>query len=447
MKKNKWGRGKKQAFFVLVMFAALAMAFTPVALADEGGQSDGGFLSGVKSGLSNLTSGMFSELSPEDVGFKPRVKPHFSFTQGFISNARLGENQADAAWQARVAPGITLAIPSGKLYTEVDYTYGFSTTQGRKTSANVNTHNINALARYDLSADTIIGVGNNLQLSEVPGESGKPFTLETATAQVKHRIGSKLTASVTDTLQAFGDKSQDRQNDFVDNGVSLDLPYEVTSDLSVGPSFKWNVRNFTSELHGKDYWQIQPGVGAAYRLGPKTTVSGNFGWAYRKFDQKQGANDTESELVYGLGTNHKLGTKFVWSVNYQKSIVDTFDTNFVFNETPVATTLDNLDREFRVIKSHRIGSSGTYHLDEKNSVGVFADFQFLYADAKDNITHKTDNDEKAMEAGLSYSYRLSRYISFDVLYRFGRRFTAESNPRTRNDYSFHNVSGGVNIAV
>ena len=451
MRKNNLKRRGVALCGLSVIVALLFLVGTPVMFADEGPQVEqaekGGFFSGISKGLSNLTSSdLFSELSPADVGFKPRVKPHFSFTQGYNSNARLGDKQADSAWQARVAPGIGVSVPSGKLYTEVDYTYGFSTTQGRKTTANINTHNINALARYDLSTDTIIGVGNNIQLSEVPGEPGEPFILETATAQVKHRIGPKLTASLTDTLQFFGDKSQSRQNDFVDNGVSLQLPYDATADLSVGPTVAWNIRDF-DEIEEKSYWQLQPGVIATYRLGPKTTVGGNFGWSLREFDQKQGNNDTQSELVYGANVNHKLGRKFIWSVSYAKTIVDTFDTGFVFRETAVSSTLDNLDREFRVLKSHRIGSSATYNLNEKNSFGGFVDFQFISADKKDNITHNTDNDEKAMESGVSYVYRFNRYITFDVLYSFGRRFSAESNPRTRNDYTFHKVSGGVNIAI
>lgn len=447
MKSKAQGRESRVWRGAVVLIVAFLMLPT-LSFADEGagGGEKEGFFSRIGNGLSNLTGGLFSELSPEDVGHKPRVKPHFAATQGFISNARLGANQADAAWQARIAPGITISVPSGKLYTEVDYTYGFSTTQGSKTHANINTHNINALARYDLTADTIIGVGNNLQFSEVPGEPGQPFILETATGQVKHRLSPKLTASLTDTLQVFEDKSATRPNDFVDNGVDVSLSYDVTSDLSVGPTFSWHVRGF-DDLDAKDYWQITPGVGTSYRLGPKTTLNGNFGWALRKFAKGQGKNDTQSELVYGASVNHLLGRKFVWSVGYAKTLTDTFDTSFVFRTNPNSVTLDNLDREFRVLKSHRLMSSATYNFNEKNSIAAFGDFQFISADKKDQITFKTDGDEKAMEAGISYSYRFNRYITFDVGYAFGRRFSAENSPRTRNDYTFHKATGGVNITV
>lgn len=447
MRKSNLERRGVALWGLSVIVAFLFLAGTPVMFADEGTQAEkGGFFSGVSKGLSNLIpSNLFSELSPEDVGFKPRIKPHFAFTQGFTSNARLGANQADAAWQARVAPGITVSVPSGKLYTEVDYTYGFSTTQGSKTAANINTHNINALARYDLSEDTIIGVGNNIQLSEVPGEPGEPFVLETATAQVKHRIGPKLTASLTDTLQYFGDKSITQQNDFVDNGVALALPYDATADLALGPTFSWNTRDFDKD-NNKDYWQIQPGIATTYRLGPKTTFSANFGWTLRKFSEKQGQNDKDSELVYGMGVNHKLGQKLIWSFAYAKTLVDTFETNFVFRDTPQSSTLDNLDRNFRVLKSHRLGSAATYHWNEKNSFGAFGDFQFTIAEASDNIITKRDNDEKAMEVGTNYTYRFNRYITFDVVYSFGRRFSAE-NTVGRNEYTFHKLSGGVNISI
>ena len=429
----------------LALFIVTFLVFLPVASADEGPAASGGN-GGGKGGFFSGLSDYFSELSPADVGHKPRIRPHIAFTQGFHSNANLGHDQGDPAWQARVAPGITFSIPSGKLYTEVDYTYGFSTTQGRKTHANINTHNLNALARYDLSADTIIGVGNNIQFSEVPGEPGEPFILESATAQVKHRISPKLSGSLSDTLQFFEDKSRTRPNDFVDNGVTGSLSYDVTSDLAAGPSFSWNVRDF-QDLDAKDYWQITPGVNVSYRLGPKTTLGGNFGWALRQFSVKQGQNDTQSELVYGASASHKLGQKLIWSVSYAKTITDTFDTSFVFRDKPESSILDNLDREFRVLKSHRLGSSATYNINEKNSVNAFGDFQFISADKKDNFTHKTDGDESAMEIGAGYSYRFNRYITFNALYAFGRRFTAENIPRTRNDYTFHKATAGVDISI
>lgn len=446
---------------VAVLFAFLLMA-APVVLAGEGPAAGGGGFDNTSSAdASNFVSrgvnkvgsslghllgvhDLFSELSSADVGHKSRIRPHFNFTQGFISNARLGANQADPAWQARVAPGITVSVPSGKLYTEADYTYGFSTTQGRKTHANVSTHNITAMARYDISADTVVGVGNNLQLSEVPGAAGETFLLETATAQAKHRLGEKLGVTLTDTLQFFNDRATSRQNDFVDNGVGAGFAYDATKDLSVGPTIQWNIRHF-DKLDDKSYWQITPGVAASYRLGPKTTVGGNFGWALRVFDK---GSNKESELVYGASANHKLGHKFVWSIAYAKSLVDTFDTSFVFKDSAEASALDNLDRDFRVIKSHRIGTSATYHITEKNSVGAFGDVQFLSSEYKDRIVHKNSHDERAMEIGARYSFRFTRYISFDVLYSFGRRFSVEPSPGTgRADYTFHKVTGGVNIAI
>ena len=447
MKKGK-GIAVRVGCGLVVLFVSLFI-FVPLSTADEGSSSGStgkvsGFLNKLKDPFSGLPN-IFSELSPADVGHKPRIRPHFAFNQGYTSNAQFGQKQADAAWQARIAPGITLSVPSGKLYTEVDYTYGFSTTQGRKTHANVNTHNISALARYDLTADTTIGVGNNLQLSEVPGAEGDTFLLETATAQVKHRLSQKLIASLGDTIQVFNDRATNRENDFVDNGVSAALSYDATADLSVGPTFAWNTRHF-DDISAKNYWQIQPGVAGTYRLGPKTTVGGNFDWALRKFEK--GTNDSESELVYGASVTHLLGRKFVWSLNYQKSLQDTFDTGFVFKDTPEVTALDNLDRDFRVVKSHRLGTSATYHINESSSVGAFGDFQFLISDAKDKVVNPNSKNERAMEVGARYTYRITRYINFDILYAFGRRFTSEDNPNlNRQEYTFHKITGGVNIAV
>lgn len=457
---------KSQVFRGLLVLLVSCLLGVPASMADEGIQGGGGegrfsrFLGKLQNPFSGLP-GIFSELSPADVGHKPRVRPHFAFTQGFTSNARLGvPSKADGAWQARIAPGISVSIPSGKLYTEADYTYGFATTQGVRTHDNINTHNVSVLAHYDLSPDTAFGLGNNLQLSEIPSGGGGTFILETATAQASHRLGPKLTSVLSDTFQYFRDQSKlisRNQNDFVDNGVGAGMTYDVTSDLSAGPSFTWNVRNFTHQGDLKDYWQISPNLNASYRLGPKTTVGGNFGWALRRF-KKKGINTssrTESELVYGASVSHLLGRKLIWSVSYAKSLQDTFDTSFVFKDSALATELDNLDRDFRVIKSHRLGSIVTYNFTERNSAGVWGDFSFLDGGKKDNVATDLNrgasrkNREKSMEVGVKYTYRLNRYISFDVLYAFGRRFSTDSPSvnNNRNDYTFHKVTGGLNIAL
>ena len=446
-------REKQIVRSLLVVFVLFGI-LVPVVLADDGTASSAGTSGG--SWWSRLTSALpdsFSELSSQDVGFKPRVKPHFAATSSYNSNVNLAapRGKGHGAWQGRIAPGIKVAIPFNKLYTEIDYTYGFSTTQGPKTHSNINTHNLGALVRYDLSENTILGAGNNIQWSEVPGEAGRTFTLETATAQVKHRISPKLLGTITDTFQWFDDASKaaspplSLNNEFKDNGIGTGLTYDVTSDLSVASSFDWNIRKF-AHIEAKDYWQIKPQLSASYRLGPKTTVGGNFGWALRRFEHVLGTgNATESELVYGASVSHLIGRKLTWKIDYAKTLVDTFDTSFVFRDSPEAANLDNLDRNFRVMKSHRIGSAATYYFNEKNSLSAFGDFQFLNGDSSDNFLG-TENHEKAMEIGAGYSYRLTRYVSFEILYAFGRRFSTE-NTAGRNEYTFHKATGGLNVSV
>jgi hypothetical protein len=103
------------------------------------------------------------------------------------------------------------------------------------------------------------------------------------------------------------------------------------------------------------------------------------------------------------------------------------------------------DSNFRVVKVHRIGTNASYYFNEKNSIAGFFDVQFTETDDADNVVTGQKNDERLMETGLRYSYRLTRYLSFDIGYTFGRRFTTQNN-LGRNEYTFNNVSGGVNLA-
>lgn len=447
----------KYAF--LVILGAILGVF-PSAFADEGAtatsdsSSKGNFLSGISKGASNLASSaknvFSSDVSNEDAGIKPKVRPHFSTSSGWVSDANLTTKKKEGAWAARVAPGVALELPFGdKWYNEVDYTYGFSTTQGPDASSHANTHNLNVLSRYEVSSDTVVGLSNNAQWSELPTHGGNMFFLETATGEVSHRFSEKLEGKLWDTFQYFRDASDyilggtSRSQDFLDNGLGTSVRYSVTDKIDVTPSFRWNVRHFLDATQ-KDYWQIQPVVAASYKIGPKTVIKGNFGWAHRKFDQR----GLEDELVYGGAVTHTLGRKLVWGINYQKSLQDTFNTGFV-NQTdnPEATNLDVLDPNFRVVKSHRVDSSATYNFNEKNSVNAFAAAQFATTNPHDNIITGLKNNERLMETGIRYAYRITRYLSLDIGYAFGRRFVAENNSPGRDTYAFHKITGGVNVAV
>ncbi len=448
----------KEAALLGASFLFLSLFLgSPMLMAAESSQGSGGsWFSNAKDKMASLGASArnsFSELSKADLGSgKARIRPHFSFTNGFNSNARVGDKQADAAWQARIAPGVTLALPVGdKLYNEIDYTYGVSTTQGSKTSATTSTHIINALSQYTLSPDTTIGASNNIQWSESPDRVGKTFFLETAQGQISHRFGEKLSGQILDILQYYNDPNNsfdltapsvvNRQMDFWDNGVKPSLTYELTEKLTISPEFTWNHRNF-SEAFNRDYHQYRPAVSATYRLGAKTMLSANFGWAYRNFAK----GSTVSSLVYGASATHTIGRKFVWGANYSRSLQDTFNTQFVLRQdTPEASNLDTFDTNFRVLTVDRIGTTGNFNFNEKNSVGAFLDAQFVNSDIDDNVVTGQKNDENLLETGTRYTYRLTRYLSFDIGYTFGRRFST-ANTAGREEYTFHKVTGGVNLS-
>lgn len=396
----------------------------------------------VKNHLKNPLKGKIS--SPAIWGIQTRVRPHFYADNSYNSNAT-NTRKPDPAWQARVSPGVTLEVPYEKLFTSVDYTYSYATNQGRHSTSHTNTHNIDALARYDLTAKTVLGVHNNTQWSELPGSPGNVFFLQTDRAEVQHQLGTKLESNLAYQFQHFKDVTvagTGTSNDtFNDHQVSLSEGYSVTDSLKVGPAFSWSVRKF--DKVDKNYWQIKPDLHASHALGVKTKVYGHFGWAYRRFDVGDGE---ESELIYGGGVTHLLGRKFVWDVNYEKSLQDTFDTGFVLKPTGnTATNLDNFDRRFRVVKNQRINTEVTYNINERNSAGVFGAAQFARTDTNDNVFSNDENDEKKMEVGAGYTYRLTSYAAFKVQYVFGRNF--DSHGPAREQYTFHKATAGVMIAL
>jgi len=92
----------------------------------------------------------------------------------------------------------------------------------------------------------------------------------------------------------------------------------------------------------------------------------------------------------------------------------------------------------------RLGTTATYYINEKNNFGLFSDFVFVHTDESDNIISNDKNNEKKMELGCMYMYKLTRYLDFRLGYAFGRDFSASGNP-SRSQYTFHKVTAGVNV--
>lgn len=439
-----WTNSKKSRMICLTLALLVFMtsACVPVSFAAEAGNWFSNAVSSVKSSVKDT----FSEVGSADLGTKPRVRPHFSSNTGWVSDGDLSTTGKDGAWLFRVAPGVSVQLPVGdKLYNELGYTYSFAATQGAQESdGHSNGHNLSWLSRYEVSKDTAIGVGNNMQWSQQPGLSHKNFFLETANANVSHSFGEKLDGKVGYQLQYYKDPTDTdpttNEQTFTNNQLNTMLSYDVLDKLTLSPSFVWDVRSF-AKLREKDYKQYTESLGASYRLGPKTMLNANIGWAFRDFEK----GNNETELVYGGGVNHTLGSKLVLGLQYQKSLQDTFNSQFVQRvDNPEAGNLDTFDGNFRVVKAHRIDTTAAYNVNEKNTVSTFLGFQFINTDAEDNIKTGEKNDEKVFETGLRYSYRITRYISFDLGYTFGRRFSAMNNSG-RSEYTFNKIDGGLNI--
>jgi len=442
---------------VLVLVGFITFS-NPLAQAAE---KEGGFGAGLKDAISNFQQSLpsiFHELSAEDIGVKPRLRPHFGVNSSFTSDANLGEKQGDPAWLARISSGVALELPLGdRLYTEADYTFSWATIRGRETNEHVMSHSIDFLARYKLTDESTIGLSQNLQLSEVPGAGGDTFILNSSKIEGSHKFSPLIRASVDATYQHFQDKGNNtirtKNSEFMDFSTGVSVDYKATDMLTLIPSFRWTLRDFKA-ANTKDFWGLESKLGAKYDLSARTTISAHVGWDRRDFDDTDARGDeVDHSLLWGVSISHAVSRLLTAGVSYDRSVQDTFLTDFAFDDTGIyrdgaeATNLDNLDRNFRIITIDNISARGTYHIDERNSMGIFGAFQFSHTDAEDNIFNLVENDEKVMELGASYSYRLNRYISLGIQYIYGRRFSNEDSLAARGNYTFHKAGGGLTIAI
>jgi len=430
----------------LFMFSQSASAAAPKT-SNSSGESNG-WGTGLQNAISDFQSrlpNIFKELTPEDVGNKPHLKTHFGATSSFTSDADLGQNENRPAWLSRVSSGLTLQAPIGdRLYTEVDYTFALATALGTHTHSNTVSHNISGIANYKLTDATTLGLKNNTQWSQLPGTIDEMFFLNTTDVGVNHKFSEILNGHVEDKFQWFRDRGEPLSQEFIDNGVSGGIDYEITERITLTPTTQWNLRHF-DDLRSKDYWQYRYVMGANYKLGSRTTVSAHAGHNIRQFEE--GTERTDHSIIYGVGITNSINKKTSWHLNYAKDTLDTFDTSFINRETSDATNLDNLDRNFRVVKTHRIATGINYQMAEKHLFALFADAQFTRTDAEDNVLRLRENDESAFEFGPSYSYRFNRYISFELKYVFGERFTSDDSGSGRGAYTFHRIGGGLTVTV
>ena len=434
----------------LVLFAA-ALFFTQqlgIAAVSAKTKTSTGFASGLQDAISDFQTrlpSVFKELSPEDVGNKPHIKTHFVATQSFTSDSDLGREQDTPAYLARLSPGITLQAPIGdRLYTELDYTYSFASASGRRTRSHTNSHQITAAANYEVSDNTGLGLKNSTQWSQVPGSNTEMFFLQSSDVGLTHKFSSILDGYVSDRFQWYRDRAQALSQEFVDNGVSGGASYRVSDRITLTPNNTWNIRHF-SEIGSKDYWQYNYGLGAAYKLGSRTTLAAHAGHNIRQFNE--GSDRTDHALFWGGGITNSINKKTVWHLDYMKAVQDTFDTSFVDRNTPTATNVDNLDNNFRVVDTHRISTGINYNINEKNSLAFEGVVMFTQTDAEDNVLRQRENDEKVMEIGPSYSYRLNKYISFEIGYTFGKRLTSEDSGAGRGTYTFHKATAGLAVNI
>ncbi len=437
----------------LVFFTQSAQAAgAPKAKATPKVKSAAGPASGWGAGLQDAISdfqsklpNIFKELTPEDIGNKPHIKTHFGASSSFTSDADLGQNENRPAMLTRISSGLTLQAPIGdRLYTEVDYTFSLASALGTHTHSSTVSHNVSALANYKLTDATSLGLKNNSQWSQLPGSVDEMFFLNTSDAGVNHRFSDILNGHINDQFQWFRDRAVPLSQEFIDNGVSGGVDYKISDRVTLSPTTQWNVRHF-DDIGSKDYWQYRYALGASYKVGPRTTLAAHAGHNIRQFNE--GSDRTDHSIIYGIGITNSLNKKTSWHLDYNKDTLDTFDTSFVNRETSDATNLDNLDRDFRVVKTHRISTGINYQMAERHSVALFADTQFTRTDAEDNVLRLRENDESAMEFGPSYSYRFNRYISFDLKYVFGERFTSQDSGSGRGAYTFHKIGGGLTVSV
>lgn len=452
-------QSKNIRYGVFTVFVAMVLVLCGVSQVSAAEADTATKSGGIKNGFSNAISdfqaklpAMFREPSAEDFGNKPRLRAHFGATSTFTSDANLTDKTTSPAWLARVSSGLTLEMPIGdRLYTEADYTFTYGTAQGGEISESTIGHNAQFLARYKLTDATQLGLKHNINWSQVPGTvDDEMFVLNHTTAEVSHTFSDVLVGNLSDTFQWFDDKhdstDKDLNNEFIDNTVATGLVYDVSDRISLMPSTSWGIRNFTN-IESKDYWQVMYQLGAAYVVGPQTTLNTHVGHNIRQFNQ--GSDQNDQAIIYGASIVNSISRKLNWTLSYDRNVADTFDTSFLQRDGREATNIDNLDRNFRVMRTNNFGTGATYRLNERNSFSLFGALQFTETDAEDNVNTLRENDETTFEFGPSYSFRLNKYLSLDLRYTFGRRFSSDDNTTGsgRQNYTFNNIGGGLTATV
>lgn len=378
-----------------------------------------------------------------------RLRPSFSMETGYNNNINLTSTNTTGSFVGRFTPGVTLAVPLGKLYLETGADFCYVNVAEGSVSPWLNA--IRAVARYNFNNHTALGAQYNFSPMQLYGVgTGNTADLHDLNMVLSHEFSERLSMKVEGDWEKFytniksGSMSYPNA-DYDSWDGKLGFGYKLTPLTSLGLQGVLTSREYKN-ASSKSYNAASGTLSISQKLTPRINVGASGGVEHRDY-RSWGSADA---MTWGASCDAILTPFSTLRVTYDHSIGDTFypvDKEVLKNPFAVDDSLLNLLAvDFRYVTTDHVGINSALRLTDKDTV----DFDSAYIRSESGqglgaLNMPYEYPEALVEHnyyfGVGYSRGLTSWCSLGGKLSYGVRSST-----IQNKYDYYAVNGGLNIS-
>ncbi|NIQ37969.1 MAG: outer membrane beta-barrel protein [Proteobacteria bacterium] len=351
------------------------------------------------------------------------IHPYVTVSAGHTDNVFLTRTNEESDTFYLISPGIKVFLPIQRHSFNLDYTVD-SYIYKERDEADRTIHNVTGTA--DLNPSTKL----NLQLRNTFSRSADipDFMNDRTSPFIWNRSSFEGAYDVTSRL-AFGvdyqhgtkryDRTEDRIDDYDENGVSGRVYYKVLPKTSLLIFYQYSVKDYEKRRpEDNDAHRVEGGV--TWKIGLKSLGTARVGYMRTDYDD---INRTDEALSYFVNLTHELRPKTILALEGLREILDTSnaDDNLAFSNSYVSTQIAGTV------------SHGYRKFTGRLKAGYIWD-EYLH----DDLAVGRERRDNLFSAEVGIDYALRKWFNLGGSYRFSR-LDSNNDPEEyeENTYLFY----------
>ena len=385
---------------------------------------------------------LFIPLLYGEEGFK--IKPSLEATTAYHTNIELKAKDTKSDWITYIKPGISLQMPVEKLYMELDYFPTFACF-AKHHDSNYKADTLKGLVRYNFGPHLSVGLEDNYTETEVPGEPGEVYRINTLGCAFKYQVEQKWSSSIGYQKEKFTDPTEEEEfANYEGEKISLEFKNNFTPRTALKAGYVFYQRDFTKSSV-KDYDSLSLSLGLTHKFSRLWSGSIIPTWEYRNYPEAE----QEAERLWGVKANLKAsGYKLKFGVNYSFQLSDTVISPEEGVEPYNLSELMQFYYNYRYAKVERYGVDVSYKVSHalKLNAGVARQVN-SYPDeivlTNDKIAERPETWKTTFDVyQAGFDFQLNKWVSLGIKYQHVYR---DNEPGDNYDYDI--ISGGIKASI